>query len=368
MKRFSKSTAYKTVLLLFILFQTPVLIAQVGINQPNPDSSAVMDLKSNNRGVLMPRLTSAEIQSITNPSEGLLVYCTDLKIFCFFDGTDWISLPAWGQKLDLADPSASQNINAKENANSNVGIGTTTPASKVTIDGNLAVGNNTAAPANGAYINGQVKVGSAPNAGDTEPVEVDGNINANGKLKEYGEDLLPAGAIIMWSGTLPPEGWALCNGNTYTYHGKTTTTPNLSGRFIVAAGTRKTITLNQDGKISEGTSESFTIGHGNIQAADYVKLSTSQIPSHTHSGNTSKNGAHEHSMSFDKGDGGPYEGTKITVSSTTCGDATGCAGNGLGYTYPVSSHQHSFTTDGTGGSLKHENRPPYYVLAFIIKL
>jgi len=365
MKQFSKSTTYKTVLLLFILFQTPVLIAQVGINQPNPDSSAVLDLKSNNRGVLMPRLTSAEIQSITNPSEGLLVYCTDLKIFCFFDGTDWISLPAWGQKLDLADPSASQNINAKENANSNIGVGTNTPASKVTIEGNLAVGSNTAAPANGAYIKGQVKVGSAPNPGDTEPVEVDGNINANGKLKEYGDDLLPAGAIIMWSGNIDniPNGWALCDGEPHTYNGKTTTTPDFSGRFIVAAGTRKTTTLNQDGSVTEGTSESFNIGPGNIKATDYVKLSTNQMPSHNHAVTATSGNSKTDIWIY--GEEGNAQGNRVDLPDPVNGNRS--AKQSVYYD-PGHNHTITVSNNNKGGNDAHENRPPYYVLAFIIKL
>ena len=41
---------------------------------------------------------------------------------------------------------------------------------------------------------------------------------------------LPAGAIVMWSGSLDavPEGWVLCDGDNGT--------PDLSGRFLVGAG------------------------------------------------------------------------------------------------------------------------------------
>jgi hypothetical protein len=41
------------------------------------------------------------------------------------------------------------------------------------------------------------------------------------------------GMIIMYYGGISiPEGWAICDGNTYTYNGISTTTPNLINKFI----------------------------------------------------------------------------------------------------------------------------------------
>ena len=43
------------------------------------------------------------------------------------------------------------------------------------------------------------------------------------------------GMIMMFDGKADiPEGWAICDGRTYTYEGVETTTPNLVGRFIKA--------------------------------------------------------------------------------------------------------------------------------------
>lgn len=38
------------------------------------------------------------------------------------------------------------------------------------------------------------------------------------------------------------------------------------------------------------------------------------------------------------------------------------------YTDYSLDHTHTFTTDSKGGGGSHENRPPYYALAFIMKL
>ena len=41
------------------------------------DSSAILNISSNNAGLLLPRLTEAQRDNIRNPSEGLMIYCLD---------------------------------------------------------------------------------------------------------------------------------------------------------------------------------------------------------------------------------------------------------------------------------------------------
>jgi len=52
---------------------------QVGISNDNtsPDPSAMLDVKSSNRGLLPPRMNRAELSSIFSPADGLIVFCTD---------------------------------------------------------------------------------------------------------------------------------------------------------------------------------------------------------------------------------------------------------------------------------------------------
>ena len=62
------------------------LTAQVAINQDdsNPDPSAMLDIKSTNKGLLPPRMTEAEIELIVNPANGLMVFnTTNNKIYIF---------------------------------------------------------------------------------------------------------------------------------------------------------------------------------------------------------------------------------------------------------------------------------------------
>ncbi len=51
---------------------------QVAINTDGsvPDSSSMLDVKSAEKGLLAPRMTQAQISAISNPANGLLVFCT----------------------------------------------------------------------------------------------------------------------------------------------------------------------------------------------------------------------------------------------------------------------------------------------------
>ncbi len=63
-------------LLILITFQVN---GQVSINTDgsNPDPSAILDVKSTNKGILIPRVTQAEIKTIVSPANGLMVFNTD---------------------------------------------------------------------------------------------------------------------------------------------------------------------------------------------------------------------------------------------------------------------------------------------------
>jgi len=61
----------------------------VGFGTASTNSSAKVQIDSTTQGFLAPRMTTAQINAITTPAEGLQVYNTDLHVICFYDGTDW---------------------------------------------------------------------------------------------------------------------------------------------------------------------------------------------------------------------------------------------------------------------------------------
>jgi len=79
--------------LLVILFHAFATHAQVGIGTTTPNESSLLDLESSSKGALIPRLTATQKSNISNPTRGLLVYCTNCCLsggtLTFYNGTSW---------------------------------------------------------------------------------------------------------------------------------------------------------------------------------------------------------------------------------------------------------------------------------------
>jgi hypothetical protein len=59
----------------------------VGVN--TPDASALLDLTSTTKGLLLPRMTTTQINAIASPAAGLILYNTTINHPCFYNGTSW---------------------------------------------------------------------------------------------------------------------------------------------------------------------------------------------------------------------------------------------------------------------------------------
>ena len=147
---------------------------------------------------------------------------------------------------------------------------------------------------------------------------------------------VPVGGIIMYSGVIAnlPENWSLCDG--------TGGTPDLRGRFVVGA---------------EGSYE-----QGDTGGADEVTLSEGEMPAHSHSGSSGSGGSHSHNFSsvVRESQTISYDGTTSSLGFN--------AGFGSVSINSAGSHSHSVTVGNTGGGAAHENRPPYYALAFVMRV
>ncbi|MFN3875997.1 MAG: hypothetical protein ACK4L7_08825 [Flavobacteriales bacterium] len=53
----------------------------IGAGDPVPHASAILDLQSTTKGMLVPRMTTLQREDIVDPAPGLLVYDTDLGEF-----------------------------------------------------------------------------------------------------------------------------------------------------------------------------------------------------------------------------------------------------------------------------------------------
>jgi hypothetical protein len=98
------------------------------------NSSALLDMTSTNKGLLIPRMTTLQRNAIVTPAPGLMVYDTNLLSFWFYNGTSWTNINGNG----VSD----WNVNGNDifnNNSGNVGIGISTPAARLSVDSSIMV-------------------------------------------------------------------------------------------------------------------------------------------------------------------------------------------------------------------------------------
>lgn len=358
---------------------------QVGIGNATPNAGSILDLTNGNDKALLLPLASQDPSAIITfnipTSAGMLFYYAD-KLFLrtssginalspwLFDGslTGVISSgagipvgiginPITSSPAVLTVADAALDVTAA-GSNASIVVGSanfTTPHLMVDEDEIMAKTNATTA----GLLKFQEEGGTAQvrsagaDAGVVTVLTAYGSMDAKGKIKENGNDLLPVGAIIMWNGTTVPAGWALCDGGTYALDaGGTITTPNLMDRFIVGADA-----TNGNG-VAVGT-----YAYTNTGGATSTILNTANLPSHDHTinhGHTVTDPTHSHTLNMgdDNGSGVPDDATGTNGGSyTTVSAATG-----------LTVDNHTGNSGNTGSGTPFENRPPYFALAYIMKL
>jgi hypothetical protein len=147
-------------------------------------------------------------------------------------------------------------------------------------------------------------------------------------------NILPRGLISMWYGTLAsiPTGWALCNGANNT--------PDLRNRFIIGANVDNVGVANTD-----------------ITGANTQTGGTKDAVVVSHSHDITDNG-HTHDVA------------PVIANGTWNGanDDLGAGRNGSNRAASTTSKTTGITINSTGVAGTNQNLPPYYALAYIMKL
>lgn len=107
----------------------------VGIGTTTPNQRALLDLSSNDKGLLVPRMTTAQRLAIATagmPDEGLLVYDTSNQTFFYWDGTQWVEMPTPSDGDWIVN-----GTDMYSGPTGFTGIGTTTPTAKLHTVGSL---------------------------------------------------------------------------------------------------------------------------------------------------------------------------------------------------------------------------------------
>jgi len=128
-----KKIVLAAVMLFAIKSITPA--QNVGIGTNAPAASALLDVTASNKGILVPRMTNAQMLAIVAPANGLLIYNTDSAAFTYRAGTAWVFLKG--------NATASNDWNTKGNAGTDTSknfIGTTDDVDLVFKRNNLRAG------------------------------------------------------------------------------------------------------------------------------------------------------------------------------------------------------------------------------------
>lgn len=84
-----KKLLHQLLLPAFLLIVQLSAAQNIGIGTGTPHSSAKLEVQSQNSGVLLPRMSSAQRKAIPSPAKGLLVFDTDRNAFMFWNGSEW---------------------------------------------------------------------------------------------------------------------------------------------------------------------------------------------------------------------------------------------------------------------------------------
>jgi microcystin-dependent protein len=143
-------------------------------------------------------------------------------------------------------------------------------------------------------------------------------LEVNGRIKDQSGYVMPVGTIASYAGSVAPEGWLICDGQTVPPDEKYKNLRDLIGN----------ITPNLSGKVLVGAGGKYSLHQAGGEEAHI--LTVAEMPSHSHN--------------YDK-----FPGNRGGIASgdywTSAGASTGAA----------------------GGNQPHNNMQPYYVVNYIIK-
>jgi microcystin-dependent protein len=197
-----------------------------------------------------------------------------------------------------------------------------------------------------------------------------------------GGEAHPVGALLSYAGAAAPAGWLLCDGAAVSRSTYAALFAVLGTTYGVGDGSTTFNVPDLRNRVPVGSGSTYT--RAQTGGAATVTLSSSQMPSHSHSfsDSTDSAGSHGHSGSADSGGSHAHSYTAafsrsdlvagaMTNGATAGGSTTGSAG---AHAHSVTinsggSHTHTLSgsTASTGSGGSHENMPPFVAMPTIIR-
>ncbi|MEO9964873.1 MAG: hypothetical protein ABJF11_03740 [Reichenbachiella sp.] len=216
---------------LLLNFFSPVSYAQegVGIGTESVNTDAVLEIESTTKGLLIPRMTTAQRNALGASSTGLIVYDTTRDALYYYDGSSWLRLVVQPAQVNL-DLNSHKIINLSNGTNSGDAV------NKGQLDTKLNLSGGTMSGAINMSSNKVTNVSNGTNAGDA--------INKS----QY--DLKANKTQATWTNfTSFANGWRSDNNFPVQYYKDDFGTVHWRGHLRVADATSSVISTN--GSISD---------------------------------------------------------------------------------------------------------------------
>jgi len=354
----------------------------VGIGTPNPDASSILELNSNTKGFLAPRMTTAERNAIAAPANGLLVYDTTLGCYYYYNA-GWVSLC---QTPPVCNTATTGNIAMFNSASTvcnsllfqsgnNIGLNTTTPVVSLQINSTDAIAlpaGTTAQQPTGAPV-GSIRYNTTLGTTEVYTGTCWQNVNTP-----------PIGATyIQWFNAADPNTIYPCT--------QWVSSDIANGEFIRARGGASNVAA---GGVLTGALQASAVQDHAHSIAGVINgagvLTTSADGSHNHTGNTSQAITNSSNIWIPYDDNLSSDARDLSMNDnpTTCGtgwDGRHTVGNFMGrlsdgcmghihnivadgvHTHTIADHTHTFNLNVgnmTTGSAGAETRPDNVAVVF----
>src|SRR5688572_20817827 len=218
--------------LVFLIILIGTNAQNVGIGTTSPNASALLDLNSTTRGLLLPRLNNTQMFGIQSPASGLVVFNTNYNELYHYNGTSWHSIinsSYWIRPLAYRD--------LMGNSSDSVGIGVLIPTRRLDVNGTARVRGTLTAD---GTIDATTLIASNNLVAGTALV--------NGSLQTNGEMVInDASAILQMKVSGENKGFMQLNGNDLRIG---TNSGNDNGKFVIRTNGADRVSVDEDGVLN----------------------------------------------------------------------------------------------------------------------
>jgi hypothetical protein len=156
-----KNNYFLILIITFLGFYTEGSLAQVAVNTDGStaDAKAMLDVKSTDKGLLIPRMTTAQrtgITGLTISQKGLLVYDTDVNSVWQYNGTAWAEVGSVPTSVWTT-----LNPTTIYTSKQQVGINNSNPQANLHVVGQAAINTDGSAPSTNTILDLNPAVGKA---------------------------------------------------------------------------------------------------------------------------------------------------------------------------------------------------------------